>query len=381
MLQVDDLVKTFSGRAKAWRRRRSPDHDDERVLAVDGVSFDVQDGDLFTLLGPSGCGKTSTLRAIAGLERPDNGVIRLGDRTFFSRDEGIDVPTNERDLGMVFQSYAIWPHMDVYSNVAFPLETTRRRRGLNRRDIREKVERVLEVTELSSMIDRQATKLSGGQQQRLALSRALVTEPDLMLLDEPLSNLDAKLRESMRLELLRLQQELGLTAIYVTHDQVEALSLSTFIAVMDKGRIMQIGKPRDIYEHPNSQFVAEFIGTSNFIPGTIESVDGQMTKVQTNEGDLWTVNNPGLDVGSQVTVCLRPEDVRMQTTQANQSGTNEWQGLLVAEAFLGDALDHVVRIGKYELRCRSNPGDSAERGRDVYLTVPPERVRLLPVRT
>src|SRR5215217_2583279 len=272
MLNVQNLVKTFST-SRAEKR--------QRVHAVDDVSLEVKDGELFTLLGPSGCGKTTTLRCIAGLEMPDAGEIAVGDRVLFSSARGVRVPANERGLGMVFQSYAIWPHMNVYKNVAFPLQVLPRRRRPAKQEVRERVERALAVVQLDHLAGRQATDLSGGQQQRLALARALVLEPPLLLLDEPLSNLDAKLREEMRFELKRLQRELGITGIYVTHDQVEALAMSSRVAVMRDGRIEQVDHPRAIYERPKSRFVADFIGTSNFIDGTVESRDGDRYVVRT----------------------------------------------------------------------------------------------------
>ena len=238
----------------------------EPVKAAQDVSFEVPEGKLFTLLGPSGCGKTTTLRSIAGLERPTSGEIEVAGRVVYSSGRGVFVAPNKRNFGMVFQSYAIWPHMNVFQNVAFPLEV----RKLKRRDIRDKVMRVLGAVQLDHLVDRDATKLSGGQQQRLALARALVMEPQLLLLDEPLSNLDAKLRGQMRTELKRLQRELSLTTVYVTHDQSEALALSHEIAVMNEGRVVQVGTPRQIYEQPKNQFVADFVGTTNFIGGTVD---------------------------------------------------------------------------------------------------------------
>ncbi len=217
----------------------------EAIHAAQDVSFDVPEGKLFTLLGPSGCGKTTTLRSIAGLERPKSGEISIRDELVYSSQQGIFVAPNRRDFGMVFQSYAIWPHMNVFQNAAFPLEvrSARSRHKLGRKEIAAKVMEVLRAVALDDLVDRAATKLSGGQQQRLALARALVMEPQLLLLDEPLSNLDAKLRERMRFELKRIQRELGITTVYVTHDQSEALALSHMIAVMDRGRIVQIGTP------------------------------------------------------------------------------------------------------------------------------------------
>ncbi len=248
----------------------STDYTDERgriVNAARDVSFEVPVGRLFTLLGPSGCGKTATLRSIAGLERPKSGHIEVDGVVVYASANRIFVAPNKRNFGMVFQSYAIWPHMNVFQNAAFPLEVGRARRS--RHEIREKVMRVLDTVGLEALAEREATGLSGGQQQRLALARALVMEPALLLLDEPLSNLYAKLRERMRFELKRLQHELKLTTVYVTHDQCEALALSHEIAVMNQGRIVQIGTPRDIYERPCNKFVADFVGTTNFIEGTV----------------------------------------------------------------------------------------------------------------
>ena len=237
------------------------------VKAAQDVSFEVPQGKLFTLLGPSGCGKTTTLRSIAGLERPVSGEIEVDGAPVYSSTRHVLVPPNRRNFGMVFQSYAIWPHMNVLENAAFPLRVGRAR--LSRKEIQDKVMRVLAAVGLDHLAAREATRLSGGQQQRLALARALVMEPRLLLLDEPLSNLDAKLRERMRFELKRIQRELGLTTVYVTHDQSEALALSHEIAVMNEGRIVQIGSPRDIYERPASKFVADFIGSTNFLDARI----------------------------------------------------------------------------------------------------------------
>src|SRR3954454_9457921 len=271
MIGVSNLLKIFPDRK-------------EKVYAVNDVAFTVEDGAFYTLLGPSGCGKTTTLRCIAGLERPDAGEIEVGGVAVFSSTRRTYVPAHKRRLGMVFQSYAIWPHMTVFDNAAFPLEVLPRRRRPGRAALEERVHAVLERVELAEFAKRPATKLSGGQKQRLALARALVMEPQLVLLDEPLSNLDAKLRESMRFELKRMQRDLGLTAIYVTHDQSEALALSSRIAVMNAGRIVQIGKPREIYERPNCQFVADFIGVTNFVPGTVAARADGRYRVRTSDG-------------------------------------------------------------------------------------------------
>src|SRR5438270_3576619 len=238
------------------------------VNAVDGISLGIETGKLVTLLGPSGCGKTTTLRCLAGLERPEAGRIVIGNETVFDSAKRIFVSPSDRGIGMVFQSYAIWPHMTVFENVAFPLRVARERK-YSGAEIKDKVARALEMVRMSGYETRPATQLSGGQQQRLAFARGLVREPKILLLDEPLSNLDAKLREQMRVELKRLQKRLGITTVYVTHDQSEALALSDEIAVFSAGRIIQRGTPQDIYRKPMSQFVADFIGSANFLPGTV----------------------------------------------------------------------------------------------------------------
>jgi iron(III) transport system ATP-binding protein len=381
MLTIDHLVKSFDGERRR-RRGKQSEASVARVFAVNDVSLEVNDGELFTLLGPSGCGKTTTLRSIAGLERPDSGAITVDDRVFFQtsdRGRAVNVPANQRGLGMVFQSYAIWPHMSVFDNVAFPLQVRPRSKRLSKREIGERVGKVLETMELGKMADRQATKLSGGQQQRLALARAIVIEPSLLLLDEPLSNLDAKLRESLRYELKRLQRELGITSVYVTHDQIEALALSTHIAVMSAGNVVQLGRPRDIYQNPNSRFVAEFIGTSNFIPGIVRSRDGDRHTVETTDGRLALDSTATLPVGAEVVVSIRPEAVEISRTSRGGEVVNEWSGKVLTRAFLGDSVDHVIGVGKNELRTRNNPETSIEPGTTVYLRLDPGKLALVPV--
>jgi iron(III) transport system ATP-binding protein len=377
MLQIDNLVKTFDG-----ERARGSGRQAERVRAVDDVSFEVVKGQLFTLLGPSGCGKTTTLRSIAGLESPDGGSIRLGERTLFSRGDGrtVNVPANQRGLGMVFQSYAIWPHLRVFDNVAFPLQVRPRATRPGKREIRDRVMRVLATMELEQLADRPATKLSGGQQQRLALARAMITEPPLMLLDEPLSNLDAKLRESLRFELKRLQRELGITSVYVTHDQIEALALSSMVAVMRNGKIMQVGKPREIYERPNCRFVAEFIGTSNFIDGVVKGRDGGRIEVETSAGRLLVDRGEEVPAGTEVVVSIRPEAVHLAEGSAAPAGMNDWEGEILTRAFMGDSVDHIIGVGRYEIRNRSNPSISVEPGTQVRVRLDPAKLTLIPMR-
>jgi iron(III) transport system ATP-binding protein len=380
MLRIDHLVKTYAG-DKARGKKKAAEGQ-STVFAVNDVSFEVKEGELFTLLGPSGCGKTTTLRSIAGLEQPDGGTIAVGDRVMFSAgskgNRAVNLPANQRGLGMVFQSYAIWPHMTVFDNVAFPLQVRKRSDRPSKKEIEERVTRVLETMELSQQAGRQATKLSGGQQQRLALARALVIQPPLLLLDEPLSNLDAKLRESLRYELKRLQRELGITSVYVTHDQVEALALSSHIAVMQSGKVVQLGKPREVYTEPANKFVAEFIGTSNFIPGTVGQTQGTQHAVETTNGRVLIESQHKLPTGHDVVVSIRPEAVNL--SRASVPGVaNEWQGTVVTRAFLGDAVDHVVAVGKHEIRTRTNPEISIEPGTEVYLQLDPSKISLVPV--
>ncbi|GEC03227.1 iron ABC transporter ATP-binding protein [Streptomyces spinoverrucosus] len=377
MLTVESLKKSYDD--TAGRRSRRPGNEGTRVYAVGGVDFEVHDGELFTLLGPSGCGKTTTLRSVAGLERPTEGRVTLGGRVLFDAEQGINMRANRRGLGMVFQSYAIWPHMTVFKNVSFPLEVLPRTKRPGRREIEERVEQVLDVIELGAYASRPATKLSGGQQQRLALGRALVTRPELMLLDEPLSNLDAKLRETMRFELKRLQRELNLTAIYVTHDQSEALVMSNRIAVMNQGRIEQIGKPREIYTKPATRFVAEFIGTSNFMEAKVVSVDGREVRVDTAHGPLVAGEvDKAPAVGDTVMISIRPECVDL-SPERRGNVPNEWSGQVLTRAFLGDVVDHIVGVGDLEIRNRSNPNLSIPPGTEVHFSVAPDKVTLVPV--
>jgi iron(III) transport system ATP-binding protein len=368
VLQLRNLVKTFSS---------ARGEEDGRVFAVNDVSFDVQEGELFTLLGPSGCGKTTTLRSIAGLETPDRGTIDVADRTLYCSERNVRVPANERGLGMVFQSYAIWPHMNVYKNVAFPLEVLPRKRRPSRKELRARVERALATVQLDHVATRQATDLSGGQQQRLALARALVLEPPLVLLDEPLSNLDAKLREDMRFELKRLQRELGITCLYVTHDQTAALAMANELADMRDGKVEQIGRPRDIYESPQTRFVADFIGTSNFIDGVVEGRRPGGYLVRTGEGLLDVASDAEHAAGAAVVVSARPEHIAL-TTDLNGSGPNHWRGRVQVRSFLGEVVDHVVSVGGSEIRVRCNSTISIPADTDVTLVFSQEAFTLIP---
>ncbi|SFB85687.1 iron(III) transport system ATP-binding protein [Nocardioides terrae] len=384
MLEVSRLRKTFEtdGQRALGRGRRTV-NDVAQVFAVNDVSFTVEEGEMFTLLGPSGCGKTTTLRSIAGLETPDSGSIALDGRALFSRQAGkkkgaVNVAVNKRGLGMVFQSYAIWPHMSVFDNVAFPLRVAPRGRRVGEAEVKRRVTKVLETMELAAYADRHATKLSGGQQQRLALARAIVIEPPLLLLDEPLSNLDAKLRESLRYELKRLQRELGITSIYVTHDQTEALALSSKVAVMQAGQVAQLGTPREIYQRPLTKFVAEFIGTANFLDGTVRARSGQDFAVETANGVLTLTADADVTVGSAALASIRPESVQISVERPTDA-RNVWSGVVTTRAFLGEAMDHIVSVGQHEINVRSGPEISIEPGTPVYIRFDPSKLSLVPM--
>jgi iron(III) transport system ATP-binding protein len=342
------------------------------IRAAEDVSFEVPAGKLFTLLGPSGCGKTTTLRSIAGLEKPRAGEISVGGTLIYSARKNVFIPPNRRGLGMVFQSYAIWPHMTVFENAAFPLQVARKRPS--NKEIEERVSRVLKVVALEDMAEREATKLSGGQQQRLALARALVMEPPLLLLDEPLSNLDAKLRERMRFELKRLQRDLGITTVYVTHDQSEALALSHSIAVMNRGRIQQTGAPREIYERPASQFVADFIGTTNFLRGTVVGSDASsgFFKVDSEIGALRVRAVDPLADGTKVVISVRPEDIRLSEVRP-QGGDNVLEGAVDTKVFLGESVDFQVKVKERNVLARAHPSLGTRVGHPIYLSLDPEK--------
>ena len=345
------------------------------VLAASDVNFSVPKGRLFTLLGPSGCGKTTTLRSIAGLERPTTGVITAGNRVVFSSSSNIFVAPNRRQFGMVFQSYAIWPHMTVLENAAFPLRVRSKR--LPEREVREKVMKMLAAVSLDHVAERQATQLSGGQQQRLALARALVMEPELLLLDEPLSNLDAKLREKMRFELKKIQRELGITTIYVTHDQSEALALSHEIAVMNQGKIVQIGSPRDIYERPATTFVADFIGSTNFIGAVVRDRSDHGFVVESAIGTLATSQRDGVTVSAPVSLSIRPEDLRLYETPPTNTNHTVIEGIVAAKVFLGECIDFKIMVNDTELLARSHPSVRTPVGGKIYMSIDPLKCAIL----
>lgn len=364
MIEVKSLTKIYEDGSNAG------------VKAVDEVSFTVEEGRFYTLLGPSGCGKTTTLRCIAGLEKANGGEILVAGQRVYSAKENTYVPAYRRPIGMVFQSYAIWPHLTVFENVAFPLRVGKQK--VSNADVKKKVLTALEQVELGGYEERMATQLSGGQQQRLALARALVREPKVLLLDEPLSNLDAKLRERMRFELRELQRRLRITTLYVTHDQIEALSMSNVIAVMNTGVIVQEGGPRDVYMAPKSKFVANFIGSTNQLTGQVTAVgaDGRGT-VRTADGDISCGVLDGLRVGNNAVVVVRPESVNLHLQKPAGAG-NLMEAKIGAAMFLGEYLDCTVELGKNVLQTHQRHTLEVRRGDPVWVELPAAECMALP---
>jgi iron(III) transport system ATP-binding protein len=341
------------------------------VHAVDDVSFEVQEGELLVLLGPSGCGKTTTLRMIAGLEEPDAGEIWLGSNLVSSALKNVFVPTEKRNIGMVFQSYAIWPHMTVFDNVAFPLRVRRASRKL----IDERVSKTLELVGLASMEGRPATMLSGGQQQRVALARALVFEPRILLLDEPLSNLDAKLRVHMRSELKQLQQATGITSIFVTHDQAESMALADRIVVMNSGRIEQVGTPVEVYERPLSRFVNEFVGVINVLEGVVASVDGSRVRLVCGNHEVHghVAGDLQLTPGHRALATIRPEKLSILIGYTNGS-INQWPARVVAASYYGDHREYELDIDDQPMKISTPSNINVEKGAHVGVTCDPAEV-------
>jgi iron(III) transport system ATP-binding protein len=342
---------------------------DTRVL--DDVTFSAANGQLVTLLGPSGCGKTTTLMSIAGLETPDRGTITCGDVQFFDADAKVHVAPESRNLGIVFQTYAIWPHMTVAENVAFPL----RIRRWSRSEIDRRVTEVLDLVEMKAYAARYPYQLSGGQQQRVALARSLAHSPDVLLLDEPFSNLDAKLRERARIWFRALQRRLKVTTIFVTHDQDEALSMSDRILVMDHGRIVQEGGPEDVYRNPATPFIADFVGQCNLIDGVVESIGDRCVVVACDE--VWfTAASPSaeLAVGARVILAVRPESLQLGVAPAPAGASNAFSGRIESASFFGDHFRSEVVIGRLRLAMlsRSRPPET-----DVVVTIDPADVVII----
>ncbi len=332
-------------------------------VAVDDVTVTVKDGEFVTLLGPSGCGKTTTLRMIAGFAKPTSGSILIDDKVITSTEKNIFLPPDKRDMGMVFQSYAVWPHMNIFKNVAYPLKFKK----MSSSQMKKRVEEVLDLVKLSGFEDRFPHQLSGGQQQRVALARALVMEPSVLLLDEPLSNLDAKLRESMRYEIVELQRRLKITVVYVTHDQIEAMSMSDRVIVMNSGVVQQIDAPRIVYQHPVNKFVANFIGMANFIPCEILQRTGSAVRVKLKDGfNTHFLNVPTPEeqtYGENVVVVVRPEDIDVLPSDGGE-GT---KGILERQIYVGDRNDCIVRFGDVSLRILTQTKYSFEVGQEVSL--------------
>ena len=362
MVQIGSLEKYFG-------------EDKERVHVLKGVSLNIPEGSLYTLLGPSGCGKTTTLRCVAGLERPDGGRISIGGQTVFASGERVYVPTNKRPIGMVFQSYAIWPHMTVAENVAYPLTIQRRPRA----EVKQRVADVLKVVGLDGLEDRPAPKLSGGQQQRVAFARALVNEPKVMLLDEPLSNLDAKLRVQMRSEIKALQRRTSITTIFVTHDQAEALAISDQIAVMHGGTLIEVGSPHQLYTRPKRKFTATFLGLTNLIEGKVLEADGgsRPGKMATRRGILSFIPATTLKKDQAAVISIRPENIPLHKEKP-QGLDNVLEGTVKEAIFMGDAYQCKIAVGDDLLAVHTHPFLSVHPGERVFLHLDPNSCNGLP---
>jgi iron(III) transport system ATP-binding protein len=358
MVEIDHLEKNFG-----------PEQ------AVRDVSLAVKPGEFVTLLGPSGCGKTTTLRCIAGLERPDGGEIRIGGDAVAAPARGIYLAPEERNIGMVFQSYAVWPHMTVFDNVAYGLRVRHAPADV----IKKRTARALELVGLGPLAERYATKLSGGQRQRVALARAIVYEPRVVLFDEPLSNLDAKLREQMRIELVRLQKEVGITSIYVTHDQGEALVMSDRVVVMDKGAIQQIGDPQTIYARPANAFVANFIGVANLMRGVLLGRNGELCELEISLGEdeaplrVRAAGGAGVATGQNVMLSLRPEDITIHFERPDGANNgNLFAGEVVDTIYLGNQMECRVKVGRYEIGIQTDHYEQIAPQQKVFLSFKPD---------
>jgi iron(III) transport system ATP-binding protein len=345
-----------------------------KVVAVNHIQLEVKKGEMLTLLGPSGCGKTTTLRCIAGLERPEEGDIVIDGKPMLS--EGFVQPS-KRGIGMVFQNYAVWPHMKVYKNIVYGLKIQR----MSKQSIQEKAQQVLELVGLNGLEERYPGQLSGGEQQRVALARALVSNPKVLLLDEPLSNLDAKLREKMRFEIKSLVRRMGITSVYVTHDQAEAMVISDRIAIMDSGKVVQIGTAQEIYKKPANRFVADFIGTMNFMSGEVVQVlqdtDAVYVRTEFSEKMLcMTPDTTAITPGKKVYASIRPEDVEV-FTEPPQARENLFKGTIVHKAYLGNFLYLFVSVDDTMIRVQVPHHLPQEEGQALYLLLNPEKCMIL----
>ena len=346
----------------------------KNVVAINHIQLEVKKGEMLTLLGPSGCGKTTTLRCIAGLERPDEGDIVIDGKPMLS--QGFVQPS-KRGIGMVFQNYAVWPHMKVYNNVVYGLKLQR----LSRQSIKEKAQKVLKLVGLDGLEDRYPSQLSGGQQQRVALARALVGNPKVLLLDEPLSNLDAKLREELRFEIKSLVRRMGITSVYVTHDQAEAMVISDRVAVMESGNVVQIGPPKEIYERPANRFVADFIGTMNFMAGEVVEMATNSNEVyvrtEFSEKMLCTMaDSTAVSIGEKVYASIRPEDVEI-FTESPQTKENLFKGTIAHKAYLGNFLYFFVSVNDTMIRAQVPHHLPQEEGQKLDLYLNPRKCMIL----
>jgi spermidine/putrescine transport system ATP-binding protein len=355
-IELSGVVKEFHARG-------------EVITAVAGIDLDIREGEFFSLLGPSGCGKTTTMRMIAGFEEPTQGVIRLQGQ------DVTNVSPNKRDVNMVFQSYALFPHMNVFENVAFGL----RRKAVAKPEITRRVGEMLDIVDMAGRSERRPRELSGGQQQRVALARALVNHPRALLLDEPLGALDLKLRQAMQVELKRIQREVGITFVYVTHDQGEALTMSDRIAVMNDGSIEHLGTPREIYEHPRTRFVAGFIGTSNLLTGTVSRLDGDLAIIQINPDEriLVPVQDRAVSEGSRLELTVRPEKIDLTTARPSGEGC-ALRGTVTEVVYLGTSTNFSVATSAgsdvvvFQQNSSAAAADVAARGDSVWLSWNPQ---------
>lgn len=351
ILKVENLSKNFG-----------------KVKAVQEVSFEATEGKVLSLLGPSGCGKTTTLRCIAGFENPDRGEICLDDRKI------THISPERRGIGMVFQNYALWPHMTVYGNLAFGLQI----RKVSKDEITKKIKKVLGMVQLEGYENRYPRQMSGGQQQRIAMARALVFEPEIMLLDEPLSNLDAKLREEMRFQFTELQKSLGITAVYVTHDQAEALVISDKIVILNQGKIVQSGSPKEIYSNPKNKFVAGFIAVTSFISGSINSFAEEKKKVivKTDDGLVIHGFNNSFDIGQKVSVAMRMNVIKFiqDENKSDKNTVNIFKGKIIQSSYLGDIIDYKIKVGNWEVRTNSDAKYNFKVGEEVTFYLSPEDI-------
>jgi iron(III) transport system ATP-binding protein len=362
-IQIRNLRKTFGD-----------------MVAVEDLSLDIAEGEMLVLLGPSGCGKTTTMRCIAGLDSPDRGKISIGGRTVFDDAAGTNVAVNQRHVGMVFQSYAIWPHMTVAENVAFPLEMA----GLNRGEIDDRVTQMLVLVGLGGLGSRGASYLSGGQMQRVALARSLVMKPAVLLFDEPLSNLDARLRDHLRVQVRELQTQLKITSVYVTHDQREALALADRIAVMNAGAVLQIGDPVGLYHNPASSRIAEFLGYTNIFPVEAASLDGAGgSRVRLRSDESLVAARAAAPEAIDLAACVRPDDVAIsRVSDGGALPENALAGEVLLASFMGSHMQYRVRVrsGAIWDVLSARIATDIRLGTDVVLQIPPEQILLLPGR-